>query len=270
MEYQEIKKRTWNATKNYCQSLLSNNQRWIFRGQEKSTWTLAPNLERLLGNNDDIFRVELDVLSKFEKSYKIYTGEKPSEDIVDEFSLIQHYGGPTRFLDFTFSYFIAAYFAFEEKRDKNPAVIWAFNLDWLYKEAEKKLKKFSDDRYADFNLIHFEENFKYIIQRKIPAIIPISPSSYNDRMKVQNGIFLAKVDGTKSFEDNFCDYNIDDCKKNIKKITIPYTKREEILNELYLMNLTAEYIYPGLEGFSKSLKFVAEKSFQTYPSFKNK
>ena len=52
-------------------------------------------------------------------------------------SLMQHYGTPTRLLDWTLSPWVAAYFA-SEADPKHDGVIWAFNHDALIREAEKQ------------------------------------------------------------------------------------------------------------------------------------
>jgi hypothetical protein len=51
--------------------------------------------------------------------------------------LIQHHGGPTRLLDFTHSFYVAAFFALE--RATEDVAVWAVNLDRLENAVRKKV-----------------------------------------------------------------------------------------------------------------------------------
>jgi len=52
---------------------------------------------------------------------------------------MQHHGAPTRLLDFTYSFYIAAYFALEES--EKDCAIWALNMKWSVEESKAKFKK---------------------------------------------------------------------------------------------------------------------------------
>jgi hypothetical protein len=268
MTFETINKRTWNATKNYCANLIRSGNRWIFRGMARAQWHLLPSLERLLGADSKNYFVELKLISEVErKSHHYLSKEKQPENLVESFGVIQDYGGPTRFLDWTFSYFVAAYFAVEEKQMSDQYAIWAIDYDWLRSKTNEILRREVD---KDINII--SEKTKKITDNnillkilcgKFLSVVPIEPYKYNERIKAQNGLFLLASNCEVSFEENFDAYDDRECKQYIRKITIPNTKREEILRELNLMNITADYLYPGLEGFSRSLKFIAEETRNT-------
>jgi hypothetical protein len=231
----------------------------------QSKWHLEPSLERLLGPDSKNYFVELKLISEVDrKSHHYLTKEKQPENLIEKFGVIQHYGGPTRFLDWTFSYFVAAYFSVEEKQNKDQYAIWAVNYDWLKIKSLEILRKEIDKNIniigPDTKKITDDDILLKILQGKFLSIVPIEPYKSNERIKVQNGLFLINSNCEVSFEENFDAYDKTECKKYIKKITIPNNKREEILRELNLMNITADYLYPGLEGFSRSLKFLAEET----------
>jgi FRG domain len=64
-----------------------------------------------------------------------------ANDLASWLALMQHYGTPTRFLDWTMSPFIAAYFAFEDEACglSKRSAIWAINLNWLEQTGRELL-----------------------------------------------------------------------------------------------------------------------------------
>jgi hypothetical protein len=54
--------------------------------------------------------------------------ELQPETTLEYFSLLQHFGAPSRLLDFTKSPYIAAYFAFEQAtKEPDEVAIWVVN-----------------------------------------------------------------------------------------------------------------------------------------------
>ena len=65
--------------------------------------------------------------------------------ILDSTTLMQHYGAPTRLLDWTISPWVAFYFAVQDRPDDD-ALIWTFNRD----ELEARNRKHKTSRVSDF------------------------------------------------------------------------------------------------------------------------
>lgn len=258
-----IRKRTWNAVKKYCSGLLHGGRRWIFRGQSCESWGLTPKIERLLGVDGTNRFVELELIRQLRRRIHHYLGPASiPAGSAETLSLVQHYGGPTRLLDWTFSYYVAAYFMFEEKQVGENRALWAINFDWLRDKALSTLRKEMDPsiEIVDKNQTRLldDEIFAKILWADFPAIVPVDPQKLNDRIMVQNGLFLMGADSHSSFEQNFEAFGSPECEQNIIKLTLPENKRDEVLGELQLMNITAEYLFPGVEGLTKSLNYQAE------------
>lgn len=118
----EIKLSSW---KDFKEIALNSKLEWIYRGQSNSRWNLSTTLERskIQINFDDF---EKELLYEFRKGAKFYLNqtEIPTSSI-EWIAMLQHYGAPTRLLDFTKSPYIAAYFAFEElNQNSNEVAIW--------------------------------------------------------------------------------------------------------------------------------------------------
>lgn len=80
----------------------------------------------------------------------------------------------------------------------------------------------------------------------------LNPRVLNTRLAIQQGVFTAVGDVTKSLEDNLKHY--ENIKNNIVKIVIPDEVRREMLPKLHRMGISRASLYPGLDGFASSLK----------------
>jgi hypothetical protein len=126
-------------------------QSWGFRGQRESSWTLQSSLERRIrvaytyrnmsGHRHlDREMVGEELLSGFRKLAPLHLQDLPSnDDLTGWLALMQHYGGPTRLLDWTECPFVGMYFALrEEPKAGNCSAVWAIDLDWL-KRKEREI-----------------------------------------------------------------------------------------------------------------------------------
>jgi len=115
------------------QALSSLLNGWAFRGQSNSNWQLVPTLERAIGNASlsNSVTIEHAIHRAFIRRAHHLLEHPPSyNDLFEWFSLIQHYGGPTRLLDFTRSFYVASFFAINPE-SKDESAVWAVNLRHL-------------------------------------------------------------------------------------------------------------------------------------------
>src|SRR4051812_276443 len=106
-----------------------------FRGHGEPGWKLDPGQYRLqrpgTGVGSDWYN-ERTLLTEFKFRAPLYlpSGAAPRNDWEWLF-LMQHYGLPTRLLDWTESSLIALYFALRDNRGGSDAVVWMLNPWWL-------------------------------------------------------------------------------------------------------------------------------------------
>ncbi len=142
----------------YALSGILSTGEWIYRGHENSKWLLENSLERarkskaayinakykdnplhasslrsfdMLGIPGNYYIREFHAI----QAYKSRSHQKNLSNI-EALCNLQHYGGKTRLLDFTFSINLALFFAFENKYICQERCIWGIN----YKELKFKLK----------------------------------------------------------------------------------------------------------------------------------
>lgn len=237
---------------------------WIFRGQRKAEWGLETSLERacraLSKNLDRANEVEESILREFRRRFHHYSSHMPGpSEYLQWYSLMQHYGAPTRLLDFTYSRHVAAYFALEEvTEDDKECAIWAINSTWVNKQAVEIYRRNSKDpgflsRPADDVL---ERSFAGEVLRRPhqTAVIAINPFQLDERLTIQKGVFLCPGDVTRSFADNLKSLDGHDSKDNVRKFKIHASERVKLLRELYQINISRATLFPGLDGFAQSLR----------------
>ncbi len=120
---------------------------WIFRGQSNAKWGLETSLERAcISFRLKISRSGLDLegilLREFDRRFHHYQSYVPKDNI-ELLAYMQHFGAPTRFLDWTYSLHIAVYFAIEAMTD-DPCAVWAIHQKWLQREGMKLFESSSN------------------------------------------------------------------------------------------------------------------------------
>ncbi|MDR1389775.1 MAG: FRG domain-containing protein [Treponema sp.] len=194
---------------------------FVFRGQEKQAWPLETTQYReymRLGKKPagkSLFDEELKILREFQRQYKRFETARPIDpkDYYEWFAVMQHYGAPTRFLDFSYSFYVALYFASNnvlfQDTDTASFSVYAINRPWLEKRYKKFLPADILDLYTD--PVHGDSFGKsYLIQEKIvnskkrpfKSVINMSPFHINSRLAFQKGLFLFPTDIDCPFMEN--------------------------------------------------------------------
>ena len=264
---------SWPQITRFFEKLHRQKTEWIFRGQS-SNESPRPVLERTIEEIEglrlkDAFYLEHALLDRFSRNLATIRPEIPRDlTTVERLALIRHHGGPTRLLDFTYSFYVALYFALENFKGSEP-VVWAIDSLWLLKRAKNVLKVDEWGFWPGKREIDFK---KYFIQKipkdRIPAIYQITPYLLNVRLSPQQGTFLCPTDITRTFEKNMASVIEDQPpKKNqIRVIKISKDIRKETLQRLCRMNITRASLFPGLDGFAASLRdsLLFESTIKVY------
>ena len=173
---------------------LAARRTLVFRGQAKAEWRLQPSIDRHVPETSDYkdrLGEEAGLIAKFRGEAARFLGPLerqfvegfPPEDKVVRMTVIQHFGGPTRLLDWTHSSLVAAYFACIEEWETDGA-IWWFDSESLKKRFNDQWTKygFSSPRNINYNERIFDPSvpsFVGIVYLKIPF----------PRAQAQRGLF---------------------------------------------------------------------------------
>jgi FRG domain len=281
---------SWDA---YCQWSIEFDQ-WGFRGQREASWPLQTSLERALrveysyGNNVGHYQLDRnmegsELLRRFEEYAPQFIPDPPlKDDLASWLALMQHYGAPTRLLDWTDSPYVALYFAIENEPDlvqveatarEKVSAVWTIDLNWLEARGSEILTSYgqkpipSDEkarvRYLNSLLDHKTE----------PLIVRIDPLKGNPRMTAQKGFFLWKLYEETPFFDQILTTMIAHPEipqlPVVRKLTFPYGLRGEFLEKLREVDIDRRSLFPAeeidtqtLEAFSESLKSELRKKVE--------
>lgn len=166
----------------------------------------------------------------------------------------QHYGLPTRLLDFSKSHIIALMFAvekaFEEEESgvKKDGEVWFLNSN-----------KLNDIHCRRREILNLTEDNLALDSHNGPVVVQGRKS--NIRVNAQNGLFIYFQDSEKdlleSIKDNLPnDLEVEDI---IRKVIIDKDSKKEILVALFSMGFGFTQIYPELFSVSKDI-LLTEKT----------
>ena len=177
---------------------------------------------------------------------------------------MQHYGAPTRLLDFTYSVYVAAYFALERATSESGPTgceVWAINTLWARKSVAAMFTKDSDEwKYITATPQSEDDQEKGLskfIMTSNPKrlVLIINPFRRNERLLIQRGVFAIPGDIEMSFEENLSTFN-PTSSEHVARIKIPANLRNEGIELLYNMGISRASLFPGLDGFSQSLRYT--------------
>ncbi len=264
-------------------------EKFIYRGQANRNWDLSSSLERLINNlylnliDKYVYAIEeKEMIKDFQWKYHLYSNKIPDEkDLIEWIVIMQHYGSATRLLDFSKSIFVALYMAIYNS--SNDAALWAINKIPINNKtfdeyrARNNVNSVGQDLLDLFSLELAQESINKRFDRDIhKQVFLVNPKISNERLALQQGLFLMQSDIKCTFFDCLLPYinnqealtvDFNELVKysheakykqediTIVKIIIPRENHYKITKQLRAMNITAETLFPGLEGLAKSMNF---------------
>ena len=216
-----------------------------YRGVANSAWPLLPSIQRTK------HRIESEryITNDFYIKAKQVLDDCPEKKNYSAWmSIMQHYGLPTRLLDWSQSPLISTFFAVEKYKDfpQTNACIWVLAPGKL-NETEgfgNCIYPVDADTVQNMLLPAFKENGH--VAELSNKIIACHSTENNLRMYSQQANFTIH-NSLKRLED-ICDEN------TLYKIIIPAKIREYFLYSLEIFGITESFVYPDLDHIAHDLK----------------
>lgn len=235
---------------------------WAFRGQSDAEWPLYSSLSRYLKkysiHRDAWTKQEERIHRIFRRKAHLFLDHVPDEtDAFQWLALMQHHGAPTRLLDFTWSPFVAAFFALEHA--SKDAAIWALRVPAIWQPGLKF--KFRHRRTAltpdDLGLRAAGAYEKYYLKNEVAFVNSGEPMVMNKRLIAQSGTFIVPGVLDKPVEEILAGYRTTGT--TVAKFVLRTSLlRDEAMLALYNMNLTNATLFPDLDGLARSMAYELE------------
>jgi hypothetical protein len=173
---------------------------------------------------------------------------------------MRHHRGPTRFLDWTYSPYVAAKFALDSREEQSAntarrdGVVWCLNTSWLEHAVGKIIGR---ETLRRWNKLRDEPSFRGIFFRNSGHqdrfVYTSNPAVLNERLSIQQGLFLCPADASHSFLGSLRD--LAGHEDNIVRLRLDLgdVDLRRFAGSLLRMNVHSASLFPGLDGLAESL-----------------
>jgi hypothetical protein len=227
-----------------------------FRGQARSYWKLRPRFLRDYEKHSrySAGEIEDEIREEFAVRAPILSDTKPAgEDDWEWYFLMQHYGAPTRLLDWTEGALLGLYFAVKDNPGYYDAAVWMLD------PYELNRKVIRSDEVIPPSAPNVTLRHKKLVKpwlpsrfRKKPSLplrpVAVFPTHIARRISTQRSCFTvhgSDIDGLDKFQvgRHAC----------LFKIVIPSYCVRAIQRELEASGIDEATIFPDLDGLGRSL-----------------
>ncbi len=230
-----------------------------FRGQACESWDLKPQLYRRKKIKlEEVLSDEEEFRLQFERrGLQLLSGERIPTTDFEWYFLMQHYGAPTRLLDWTDGALMGLYFAVAHRFNnldpdrKKDAAVWVLDPDWLNKATTTKKDDIEGVALPDWDVAkkYLPEKFEdRKLRRKYP--LAIDPTHVARRLAVQRSRFTlhgAAFDGLGEISSRKKD-------SRLTKIVVARKSVKSIRKDLETCGISVTTLFPDLAGLGLELR----------------
>lgn len=226
----------------------ATSQLW-FRGQDNHDWKLLPTIYR--SRNLNYFEREMI------RDFKLLTNElirKIPTNELEWMFLMQHYGLPTRLLDWTESHLVALYFSILNYSNTCDSSVWVLH-PWSLNALSLGKKTIPTSSYP--GLTEYTLGEPHLHNRKVVGHLPIAirPIRNSARIVAQKGTFTVHGNHVMPLDKIIEEQNSKDGNKIfLHSLTIDGGSKLKILKELYLAGISYSVLFPEVQGICNDIK----------------
>lgn len=257
---------------------------FIFRGVCDKSWQLLPGLFReykepqksstlIASYSGRVYSSnEIEILAHFKKEA---IGFLPQISLNDDFTWLQyaqHFGVPTRLLDFTTNPLIALYFCCKSESEAD-GIIWIVNTSpfqtWSENEMFCAILGPDCTRDAMISSIMqstkgYSDDDKERLEKYRPVLF--TPAFIDQRMSAQSSRFLLWGKDDKPLEEMIGNQNkmtlspdgvaceIANDQRFLANIHVSRKSKHNIMQELDLLGVNEKAVFPGLDGIGRYIE----------------
>ncbi len=237
----------------YRPDLDRNRSSYIYRGVCDASYRMYTSLSR----NCKALQKQLEpaILENFAK-YAINDEPSIGQSVWRQMILGQHYGLPTRLLDWTQSALVGLNFATLEenlsKMDKHDCALWRINMSEMVEHLPGPYRSSVKAKHSTIFTVDMLKELtgnslgRYDEDMGDSSMVIIEPPSLNQRIINQHSFFAVVPMGIDNIEE-FLDRNTEETVKYV----IDSKLRWRVRDMLDQLNMSERIVYPGLEGLSK-------------------
>jgi hypothetical protein len=261
--------------------------RYYFRGQSDRNWTLEPSISRVLASRGgreldlrECIFIELSALRSFRRRAHLHYDPSllPStEDVLAWWNLMQHHRAPTRLLDWSYSPYVALYFAVDRDFEVDGCV-WYFNWTRLaahaanlserydprdHKALVEAMKQWEPEitRYPEPPLDRLEQSIRFEPREPRNRIFLYDGghnSRGSQRIVAQRGTFTYCEDIRGDHAIAIREVLTGGAARDVDPalcgtIRIPASLKITIYRHLFEYNLDANSLFPGIDGLGQAV-----------------
>jgi hypothetical protein len=256
MPFEEVVAENWGHAiellyaNSWREDLQRHRSHLAFRGLSDATYGLQTSLIRLGG---PFAQLERHLIRNFCKYAR--RGETHESSDWKWLTIGQHYGLPTRLLDWTYSPFAALHFCTSNmEKFSRDAAIWCVEYTGVHRTLPEPVKRQQSYSGSDLFTVGMLERAASTLSEfdtlaPEPFAVFFEPPSLDDRIVNQFALFSVLSDPSMTI-DTWLARHPELC----RRIIIPARIKWEIRDKLDQANMTERVFFPGLDGLAAWLR----------------
>ena len=239
------------SEQDYRPDLNRNRSSYLYRGMPNAAFKMSTSLSRNCKHLQKT--LEPAILENFAK-YAVIGEPTIAESVWRQMILGQHYGLPTRLLDWTHSALVGLHFAMSEENmedmEAHDCMVWRIDINEMYSLLPDNYQAVVNKNQSTIFSVDMLGEITGSLQQYDKdmgdqSMIIIEPPSINSRIVNQYSFFSLVPMDMEDIED-FLDKRTENTVRYIIKKELRWRVRD-MLDQL---NMSERIVYPGLDGLS--------------------